>query len=241
MELYGNDYLIVSSIVFLAAFTQSITGFGFAIISMSFLPQVIGLQTAVPLVALVGVTLNSVIWFYYRRNCDFQAVKRLIMASLIATPIGTLLLDLFPEEIALKGLGIIIISYVLYDWFNLALPLLKSPFWAYVSGGLSGALSGAYAVGGPPVIVYANCRRWTAAEFKGNLTPIFCLSAALATISHGWQGNITASVGRFAACGVPSFACGLWLGTTLAKKMNPLLFKGFTLVLLLIAGLKLLI
>ncbi|MGD1918281.1 MAG: sulfite exporter TauE/SafE family protein [Pleurocapsa sp.] len=241
MDLLGNDYLIVGGIIFLAAFTQSITGFGFAIVSMSFLPGVIGLQTAVPLIAIVGMPLNSIIRFYYRRNCNYKAVKQLVTASLIATPIGTLLLDRFPEAIALRGLGIIIISYVLYDWFNLALPNMKSEFWAYVAGALSGTLSGAYAVGGPPLIVYANCRQWTAEEFKGNITSIFCLSAVLATISYGWQGNITPSIGRFAIYSLPGFTCGLWLGTTIAKKINPLLFKSLTLALLLVAGLKLLI
>ncbi|MEM9509676.1 MAG: sulfite exporter TauE/SafE family protein [Cyanobacteria bacterium P01_E01_bin.35] len=241
MEIYGSDYLIVSSIVFLAALTQSITGFGFAIVSMSFLPGVVGLQTAVPLVALLGFTLNSIIWFYYRRNSDFKAVKRLMIASLVATPIGALMLNRFPEAIALRGLGLIIISYVVYDWLKLTLPTLKSRFWDYLAGGLSGTLSGAYAVGGPPLIVYANCRHWAGKEFKSNITPVFCSIALMATISHGWQGNLTTSVSRFAVYSLPSFSCGLWLGTTLAKKMNPLIFRQITLALLLVAGLKLLI
>ena len=241
MELLGNDYLAVGGIILLAAFTQSITGFGFAIVSMSFLPGAIGLQTAVPLVALVGVTLNIVIWFYNRHSFNLKAVRRLVVASLIATSFGTILLDRFPEEIALRGLGMLIISYVLYDCLNLALPNLKSEFWSYVFGSLSGILSGAYAVGGPPLIVYANCRRWTATEFKANVTPIFCLNALMATISHGWQGNITLSVGRLAIYSLPGFVCGLWLGMILAKKINPIIFKGFTLILLLISGLKLLI
>lgn len=240
MELLGNDYLTVGGIIFLAALTQSITGFGFAIVSMSFLPGIVGLQTAVPLVALLGVTLNSIIWFYYRRSSDFKAIRRLMIASLVATPIGALMLDRFPEAIALRGLGIIIISYVVYDWLKLSLPPLKSRFWDYLAGGLSGTLSGAYAVGGPPLIVYANCRHWTGKEFKSNITPVFCLIALLATISHGWQGNLTFPVGRFAVYSLPGFALGLWLGTTLATKMNPLFFRQITLALLLVAGLKLL-
>ena len=241
MELFGNEYLIVSAIIFLAALTQSITGFGFAIVSMSFLPGVVSLQTAVPLVALVGVILNGIIWFYYRQNCDFKAVRRLIVASLIATPIGTLLLDRFSGAIALRGLGLIIVSYVVYDALKLTLPPLKSQFWAYLAGALSGTLGGAYAVGGPPIIVYANCRRWTAQEFKSNVTPVFCLTALLATTSHGWQGNLTISVARLAVYSLPGFALGLWLGTTLSNKMNPVIFRQFTLALLLVAGLKLMI
>ena len=241
MNMFANDYWLVGGIIFLAALTQSITGFGFAIVSMSFLPQVVGLQTAVPLVALLGVILNSIIWFYYRRSSDFKAIKRLAIASLIATPVGAFMLDLFPEAIALRGLGLIIISYVVYDGLKLTLPPLKSAFWDYLAGGLSGILSGAYAVGGPPLIVYANCRHWTAKEFKSNITPIFCLIALLASISHGWQGNLTISVGRLAIYSLPGFACGLWLGIILSKRIDPVVFRRITLALLLVSGLRLLV
>ena len=235
------DSLIVGGIIFLAALTQSITGFGFAIVSMSFLPEVVGLQTAVPLVALLGVTLNSIIWFYYRSNSDFEAIKRLMIAALIATPVGALMLDRFPEAIALRGLGVIIISYVVYDGFKLTLPPLNSAFWDYFAGGLSGILSGAYAVGGPPLVVYANCQNWTAKEFKSNITPVFCLIALMASLAHGWQGNLTISVGRLAIYSLPGFACGLWLGIVLSKSINPTVFRRITLALLLVSGLRLLV
>ena len=75
---------------------------------MSFLPKIFGLQTAVTLVILVNIIANVVIWYAYRRNCNFHAVKQLILASLIATPMGVILLDRIPEAIALKGLGILI-------------------------------------------------------------------------------------------------------------------------------------
>ncbi|MGV2831094.1 sulfite exporter TauE/SafE family protein [Myxosarcina sp. GI1(2024)] len=241
MDLYGNEYLIVSGITFLAALTQSITGFGFAIVAMSFLPQAIGLQIAVPLVTLVSITLNAIIWYYHRRDCNFKAVGRLTLACLIATPTGTLLLDRLPEAIALKGLGILIISYAVYDWLNLSLPSLKSTIWTYIFGGVSGLLTGAYTVGGPPVIIYANCRRWSSKEFKGNLTALFFFNSLLATIAHGWQGNITVSVWKFAVCSLPGFACGLWLGIVFSTKLNPIIFRRITLALLIIAGLRLLI
>ncbi|MDJ0636063.1 MAG: sulfite exporter TauE/SafE family protein [Xenococcaceae cyanobacterium MO_188.B29] len=241
MNLYGNEYIAVSSIILLAALAQSITGFGFSIVAMSFLPGVVGLHTSVPLVTLVCIVGNIVIWYYHRRDCSFKEVGRLTIASLITTPIGIVLLDRIPEAIALKGLGILIVSYVLYDWFDFALPSLKSSLWAYISGGTSGILNGAYTINGPPLIVYGNCRRWTPEEFKGNLTALFFFSSSLAAIAHGWHGNITVSVGRFAIYSLPGYALGLWLGIMLATKIKSLMFKRITLVLLLIAGLRLLI
>ncbi len=232
---------MVGGIIFLAALTQSITGFGFAIVAMSFLPGVVGLQIAVPLVTLVSIVGNLVIWYYYRRDCSFKAVGLLTIASLVATPLGVLLLDYIPEAIALKGLGILIFSYVIYDGFNLSLPSLKSAIWAYLLGGMSGILNGAYTVGGPPVIIYAHCRRWNPQEFKGNLTALFFFSSLLAALTHGFQGNITLSVSQFAVYSLPGFALGLWLGIILSQRINPLIFKRITLALLLVSALRLLI
>ena len=225
----------------MAALAQSITGFGVSIVAMSLLPGVIGLQTSVPLVTLIPIAGNLLLWYYYRRNCSFKAVGRLTIASLIATPLGVDLLDRIPEAIALKGLGILIVSYALYDWFNLALPKLQSTFWAYLFGGISGILNGAYTVNGPPLIIYAGCRRWTPQQFKGNLGALFFFSSILAAIAHGFQGNITPQVREFAVYSLPAYAFGLWLGMVLSKKIDPFMFRRITLALLMVAGLKLLI
>lgn len=241
MDLFLNEYIVVSSIIMLAALTQSITGFGYSIVAMSFLPGVIALQTAVPLVTLIGIIGNLIIWYYHRREYSFKEVGKLTVASLIATPLGVILLDRIPEAIALKGLGILIVSYVLYDWFNFTLPSFKSDIWAYVMGGVSGILNGAYTVNGPPLIIYGNCRNWSPQEFKGNLGALFFLSSLLAAIAHGFQGNITLSVWKFAVYSLPIYGLGLWLGITLSKRIDSVMFRRITLTLLMLAGLRLLI
>ena len=236
----GNEYLLVSGIIMMAALAQSITGFGVSIVAMSLLPGIIGLQTSVPLVTSISIAGNMLLWYYYRRDFSFKAVGRLTIASLVATPLGVILLDRIPEDIALTGLGILIVSYVLYDWFNLALPKLQSSFWAYLFGGVSGILNGAYTVNGPPLIIYANCRRWTPQQFKGNLGALFFFSSVLAAIAHGFQGNITPQVREFAVYSLPAYAFGLWLGMVLSRKIDPFVFRRITLALLMVAGLKLL-
>lgn len=235
------EHLWVSGIVMMAALTQSITGFGVSIVAMSFLPGIVGLQTSVPLVTIIPIAGNLMLWYYHRRDYSFQAVGRLTLASLIATPLGVVLLDRIPEAVALKGLGISIVGYVLYDWFDLSLPKLQSSVWAYVFGGISGILNGAYTVNGPPLIIYANCRRWTPQEFKGNLGALFFLSSVLAAIAHGFQGNITSQVREMIIYSLPAYGLGLWLGIVLANKIDPLVFRRITLALLLVAGLRFLI
>ena len=241
MGLLENEYLIVNGIILLAALTQSITGFGYSIVAMSFLPGAISLQTAVPLVTLTAIIGNVIIWYDYRHSISFKEVGTLTIASLVTTPFGAILLARIPEAIALKGLGILIVSYVLYDWLNFTLPSFKSAFWACLLGSISGILNGAYTINGPPAIVYGNCRRWNPQEFKGNLSALFLPSSLIAAIAHGTQGNITRSVWQYAVYSLPIYGCGIWLGILLSRQINPILFRHITLGLLFVAGLKLLL
>ena len=45
-------------VIFFAIFTQSLAGFGSGLVSMAFLPGVLGVRTAVPLVALTTASLE---------------------------------------------------------------------------------------------------------------------------------------------------------------------------------------
>ena len=59
-------------IVFLAIFTQSLTGFGSGLVSMAFLPEILGVRTAVPLVVLVTGTLEAILLVRYRSAFNLQ-------------------------------------------------------------------------------------------------------------------------------------------------------------------------
>ena len=50
--------LIVILVIFLAVFVQSRSGFGVALIAMAFLPGIVGIKFATPLVALVTVMIE---------------------------------------------------------------------------------------------------------------------------------------------------------------------------------------
>ena len=82
------------------------------------------------------------------------------------------------EKILLPVLGVVMTGYALYALFNLKLPRLEHSAWAYLIGFLSGLLSGAYSVGGPPVIIYGDCRGWEPDEFKSNMQGFFVLNDA---------------------------------------------------------------
>jgi len=229
----------VGSVIFLAAFTQSMSGFGLALVSMALLPSLIGIRMATPLVALVAIAIEIVLLIRYREALELRSVWRVVLAALIGTPLGVLFLSHIDERISLTVLGIVITGYALYALIGLKLPRLEHSLWAYLAGILGGLLGGAYNTSGPPVIVYADCRRWSPLVFKSNLQGYFVISSLAVVVSHWLSGNFSDEVFHLFLWTLPFIALGLIAGLSLDRWLNPILFRRVVLVLLVLMGLRL--
>lgn len=231
----------VGLVVFLAVFTQSLSGFGSALVAMALLPALIGIRVATPLVALVGFTLEIVLIVRYHQALDVRAIWRLALAGLIGIPIGVYFLSIVDERISSTLLGVVLAGYAVYALLGLKMPRLDSPVWAYLAGLFGGLLAGAYNTAGPPVIVYADCRRWPPAAFKSNLQGYFIVSSVMVVASHVLNGNFTSQVWHLFWWMIPSIIIGLIAGLSLDRWLNPLMFRRLILVLLVIMGIRLIL
>jgi len=226
-------------IVFLGCFTQSLTGFGVALVTMALLPSLIGLQTATPLVALVGIVLEILILVRYRESVKFKSILGLIVSALITIPVGVIYFRRLDENIALFILGLIITVYALYALIGFRLPDLAHPLWAWVFGFVGGLLGGAYNTSGPPAVVYGNCRKWSPEEFKSNLAGYFLVGSVMVVSTHWASGNFTPKVWHTFWLTLPALLLGFVFGQGMDKWLNPELFRRIVLIVLILLGARL--
>ncbi|NJM97423.1 MAG: sulfite exporter TauE/SafE family protein [Phormidesmis sp. RL_2_1] len=203
------------------------------------------MDLAIPLVLLMCLLSSGVLWIYYRDSFRWQAIAPLVLSALVAIPLGLVGLHYVPEAIARKVLGGLIVLYVAYDFLRLmmpvlSLPTLDSPRWAYVFGGVSGFLTGAFTTGGPPLVMYANSQQWSPEEFKGNLPGVYVMALTFALSGHYVEGHLTPELWQLAIYTTPAFAVGMGLGIGLARKIDAVGFKRMVLFLLGAIGLRLL-
>lgn len=231
--------LIIAVTVFVAAFVQGVSGFGFALVVMPILSGLTSIQTAAPLVAIATLTNNLLLCLYYRQSFDWTVVKTLLIGSVFGIPIGFWALDYLPTGLMLTALGIIIIAYAIYSLISPAMPVLESKRWAYGAGFFSGILLGSFNLPGPPVILYGSSQQWSQRQFKGNLSSFFSISVAIVVMGHGVQHRISADIVSQLLFAVPSLALGIGLGILLSKKFDPKMFRNIVTALLSIIGARL--
>ena len=241
-----TEQLIVAFFIFLAVFTQSLSGFGFALVAMAFLPAVIGIHQATPLVALVMATIEIFLLAHYRKALKMAAIWPIIASSIVGIPLGIYFLSQIDKKITMTILGAIIVVYSLYalveGFTNLIrMPELKHVAWAYLSGFLAGILGGAYNTSGPPVIIYGHSKGWPAAQFKSNLQGFFVVSSLIIVLGHAWNHNFSPAIWGYFLWSIPAMIVGILSGTRLDKTIKPEIFRRVVLVLLVFMGIRLIL
>ena len=235
------DAVTIFLTLFFAFLTFGLTGFGSGLIGMALLTPLLGLGTAAPMFAAVSICAECLMFLRYREHIQLQSVWRLATASLIAIPIGILLVPRLNEHVVLIILGLILAGYGTYSLFMPHLPQLTNRRWGFSFGFVSSLLTGAYNSGGPPLVIYGNLARWSREEFKSNLPGMFMLNSAVVITTHLLAGHYSQSVLQDVLIGLPAMLIGLVVGWSLDKRVNPEMFRRIVLFLLVVIGVRLIL
>lgn len=232
--------IALALIVFVAALVQGMMGFGGALIAMPLLVGLIGIQTAAPSFAVVGLVATFLNAFHWRAHITLRDVTHLVLPTIVGIPIGVLLLTRVDETVITRILGGLLLLYSVYSLWGVSVRQITHNGWAYVAGFTSGLLTGAYNTGGPPVILYASARQWEPERFRGNLQSYFLMSSVIAIISHAAAGHYTPAVLQAALLAIPAMLVGQFTGVRLCRFIKPDIFRKMVLIFLLILGARLL-
>jgi len=227
------------AIIALACFVQAVAGFGMSMVAMPILVALFGIQEAVPLMAIIILELLVLMIARYRLALDTGTVLRISAAAALGTPIGILFLSRIPETITITLLGIVLIVYALYSIFSFPVPALRSTYWAYFFGFLSGIGGGAYNIGAPPLIIYGDTQQWEPKLFKGNLQGVFLVITLVAILTHFLNGNMNSDILQKSVIAIPAVLFGAAAGFYLDRFINAQIFRKIVLGSLLILGISL--
>ncbi|MFV0337735.1 MAG: sulfite exporter TauE/SafE family protein [Chthoniobacterales bacterium] len=155
---------------------QGISGFGFGIVVMSVLPLMMDIKQASPFVALLTALICLAVLPSYWKNIRWNECRIPLLALLIGLPIGIWGLENLPKPLIMRLLGASLLAVCIQRALKQGKQIF--PRWiGAICGLLSGLLSGALNMGGPPMLLYLRGRPMPSAAFVATLHLLFTFSS----------------------------------------------------------------
>ena len=212
--------LQVLAVLTLATLVRSAFGFGDALIAMPLLALFMPVETAAPIVTLVSITVAALVLVQDRGEVHVRSAARLVLPGMLGIPLGLLLLTRGPEDLVKGLLACVIIAFSTHALISRRRPVLNDDRHAWMFGLGAGVLGGAYAMSGPPLVMYGAMRRWSPRHFRATLQGYF-LPASAVVMGGYWLADLwTADVTRLYLLALPGVAVAVVAGRLINRRMD---------------------
>jgi len=216
----------------LAGLLRGFTGFGLALFAVPALTLVAEPIEAVPCVILLQVIAGLQLLPRTWRDADWRALAPLLAAALLATPLGTLLLDDVAADPMRAVIGAVVLLAVVLLGRGVAARDEPGLGVKLAIGAVSGLLNGSTAMAGPPVIVYFLATQRTAAASRASLLMYFFVLSLAGAVSVSAAGLVTARTLLLAALMFPAVVAGNALGDRFFGRASPDVYRRIALAVL---------
>ena len=218
--------------VFIAGVVRGFSGFGFALLSIASLSMVLPPAVVVPAMWLLdfaaGLNLLPSIW----RHIHWRSIAVLVGAAIIATPAGVYLLATVPApwmRVAMAALVVASSAALLSGYQLTRMPTIPETI---ATGAAAGLLNGALGIGGPPIIVFFLGSPLALEAGRASIIAAFLAMDVTGIPSLLAFGLITAEALKLLAICLPALLIGIFLGSKLVGRMDPLKVRRILLWLL---------
>lgn len=218
-----------------AAFTQAISGFGFAMLAVPLMAPLVGPQGAVVTTTMLSGLLTAGTSVTLRAQVHWRAVIIVSAAAICGIPLGLVALQLLDENWLALIIGLLVIAVTL---------LLASRVQWNLHGGsamtaagvMSGALLSSTGLNGPPLVAVFQSLRMRPQVFRASLQAAFLVQDGLACLGFVIVGRISGSTLAMVASSLPWLLVGWWLGDRAFGRVSERAFRRIVLGILLLSG-----
>ncbi len=204
-----------------AGFVQGLSGFGFGLVSMSLLPLFMSIKQAAVISTAFTLMATLITYTRHYRAYNWRLGAGFLASVCVGLPLGVYLLQRSSETILIRLMGGFMLAYVAREFFMR--PKVRTvPVALMVPWGLfSGAISGAFNLGGIPSAAYAYAQTWSRDQIMAFLQVMISLSCILRMLFYhgaGLVGGLPWS--RAALMAIPVYGT-IWLGHLTLTRVKP--------------------
>jgi len=233
----SSQLAMVAGAVFIAAMTQVLSGFGFALMSVPLMSLTVPTQQAVVISTVLGCGVTSWQAWAGRAIVDRETAKRLIIAAYVGMPLGLLIFVTVDEHILKLMLGIAVLIAVVL----LAVRVDMGRFGhglEITAGFVSGVLNTSLSTNGPPLAFALQARHLPPDRFRATINTVFAFSNVVGISLFLASGKVNHNGLIGAAVAIPALFLGQLCGYPLRKFVAGERFRFLVLGLLVVAAIS---
>jgi uncharacterized protein len=233
LELQQIIWIVVC--VAIAAFAQSLAGFGFGLLSVPMMALVLAPRDAIVVSVLVASVSTTTQAVADRRFTEWKTVRRLSLLSYAGMPFGLIVFNVVSERALRFSLGAVVLVATLLIIRKFEIPD-DARRYDWILGFVSGVLNTSTSTNGPPLVFLLKSRAMEAHTFRATLNTVFSIANIGALILFFGSGKVTQDNVLGAACALPSLAVSLRLGYAMRRRVKEEAFTALVAGLMLLSG-----
>lgn len=211
------ELILIFIILLAGSFIQGVSGFGFGLIAMSFLPLLFTIKESTLLVVSLALVVAVSIGLQMWKHIQWRSLITLLIAAFFGRVGAFFILSRYGELDVMRDiLGVFLLLVVVYLFFGAAKAKnvsLKAMWIPILFGFLGGFVGGIFAVGGPffvfvLIIMFADNKY----AYSANLQMTFIFTNAITIILHGVNGDFTSGFLLYFLFGVVAVLVGTKCG-----------------------------
>ena len=237
--LVNTTLFLILFVISLAGFAQGLTGFGFGLIAMPLLPLLMAFKDAVALTVLLNLVVCATAFLSIRRHYSWRQGFCLVAGACVGVPAGVYVLVRLNEALLLRFLGGVMLFFCVNEFIlSRTRPVRLPPWLGFPFGVVSGSLSGAFNMGGPPAIVFSYSQVWSKEQIVAVLQIVFGLSTLLRLVLLGSAGFLKGPLFIMGLWSVVPLIAAIFLGQRLFKRIPQTILKQAVFLFLGVMGIK---
>lgn len=219
-------WVIVVTFAFLGGLTQTVTGFGAAIVMMLAFPYFFSLSQAPALASSIGLLVSGSLTVQFFQYIDF---KKCLIPTLIYTILSfaTVMLTKY-VDIRTAGLiyGVFLLLLAFYYFFlSGKLKMKAGPVSMLFASTVSGVAGGFFGIGGPLMAVYYSDIFTDKLVYMASIQFNFFVGNVIAFITRISQGIYTADLIKYTLAGFVAIFLGRQTGLRIVNQVDRDLLK----------------
>ncbi len=233
--------LLVGIVVFVTHTLEAITGFGCTVLALPFVILLMGdIEQAKIILSILAWLLALYFVIAKFRSINWNQFGIIILVAGLGMPLGIFLFKSFDPSVLKILLGIFIVVAASVQLIKAVAPSRKvhpvPAFFGYSFLFLGGTVHGAFASGGPLIVLYSAKRVPDKGQFRATMCLIWTTLNTVLIMQYLMEGKLTWKVGLELVFLLPFLIGGIIVGEIIHSKVNEILFKKIILVSLLLIG-----